>query len=618
MAFVRNNITSSFNLTGDQFGLYSENAGKVIVVTEDTSVTPPLIEKWYATATSNGELLAFLNDFSRFVLFDNSNTGGGGAAGVNSFNGRSGVVAPQPNDYTAGLIGFTPSGNFSSTNLQALATEIDTEKASATDLQTLQTSVTNIVNGTTNVAANHSGLTNDEPQRHVPALTANTTHYLNGAGAFSPLPVTSAPNASQVPFTPVGGIGSNNTQAAVAELDTEKVNKTTAINTVNGLTGGGNLSNSLTIALNIPSLPAVPVLDNADVLILSDTETGTHRRCTVQQLLASVISGTLYNGFWNASTNTPSLADGTGSAGDFYYVSVAGTQNLGSGNISFDVNDVVIYNGTTWGKMAVTNDVVSVFGRKGAITPQANDYNSTQVSHTPSGNIAASNIGAAINELDTEKASTADLGTTNTNLGNLQTSFNNHNHAHSTITDDEAARHLPALTTSADYLRGDGSFATFPTSLPPASHTHAHSELTDDEQTRHVATSGGTNGYVLTYDSAVSGTNNKWAALPAFTPPTYEEKTAAFTAVKSHFYQVNASAALAVTLPATPTVGDEVVLRISGASDTNIITFLRNGSNLEGVADDGTVTKNGVITIRFVGTIGTTDVGWTKIHGLLV
>ena len=67
----------------------------------------------------------------------------------------------------------------------------------------------------------------------------------------------------------------------------------------------------------------------------------------VSQLPTSVME---YKGSWNASTNTPSLADGTGDAGDTYRVSVAGTQNLGSGSITFVVGDLVIYNGSVWEK----------------------------------------------------------------------------------------------------------------------------------------------------------------------------------------------------------------------------------------------------------------------------
>lgn len=53
-----------------------------------------------------------------------------------------------------------------------------------------------------------------------------------------------------------------------------------------------------------------------------------------------------YKGAWNASTNTPTLTDGVGNNGDFYRVSVAGTQNLGSGSIEFTLGDEVRYNET--------------------------------------------------------------------------------------------------------------------------------------------------------------------------------------------------------------------------------------------------------------------------------
>jgi len=68
----------------------------------------------------------------------------------------------------------------------------------------------------------------------------------------------------------------------------------------------------------------------------------------VTQLPFSAIA---YQGAWNAFTNTPSLADGSGTAGDFYFVSVAGTQDLGSGNITFGVGDMVVYNGSVWQKV---------------------------------------------------------------------------------------------------------------------------------------------------------------------------------------------------------------------------------------------------------------------------
>lgn len=56
----------------------------------------------------------------------------------------------------------------------------------------------------------------------------------------------------------------------------------------------------------------------------------------------------IYAGNWDASTNTPTLADGDGGAtfgiGATFRVSVAGTQDLGSGNITFAVGDKIVYN----------------------------------------------------------------------------------------------------------------------------------------------------------------------------------------------------------------------------------------------------------------------------------
>ena len=55
-----------------------------------------------------------------------------------------------------------------------------------------------------------------------------------------------------------------------------------------------------------------------------------------------------FKGYWDASTNTPHLQDGTGTKGDLYYVDVAGTQDLGSGTQEFYVGDRVLYDGSVW------------------------------------------------------------------------------------------------------------------------------------------------------------------------------------------------------------------------------------------------------------------------------
>ena len=63
----------------------------------------------------------------------------------------------------------------------------------------------------------------------------------------------------------------------------------------------------------------------------------------------SAISGAMvYKGTWDASTNTPALANGTGTNGWYYRVVVGGTQNLGGENITFSAGDDVLYDGLIW------------------------------------------------------------------------------------------------------------------------------------------------------------------------------------------------------------------------------------------------------------------------------
>lgn len=59
---------------------------------------------------------------------------------------------------------------------------------------------------------------------------------------------------------------------------------------------------------------------------------------------------------WNASTNTPALANtDTGKKNIAYRVSVAGSQDFGAGSIAFEVDDYVINDGTIWRKFINNN-----------------------------------------------------------------------------------------------------------------------------------------------------------------------------------------------------------------------------------------------------------------------
>lgn len=89
---------------------------------------------------------------------------------------------------------------------------------------------------------------------------------------------------------------------------------------------------------------------------------------------ADVAGGLSYQGTWNASTNTPTLASSTGTNGYYYVVSVAGSTNL-NGITDWQAGDWLIFNGSTWQKIdqswaiAGANDnITSMTGITGGIS----------------------------------------------------------------------------------------------------------------------------------------------------------------------------------------------------------------------------------------------------------
>ena len=133
--------------------------------------------------------------------------------------------------------------------------------------------------------------------------------------------------------------------------------------------------------VRVKDLPNANTLADADELIIDSSSAGT-RRISYSELKTEVAgdyvaapstykvaplnssnkidatylptTGDTAKGGWNASTNTPTLANGTGTAGDYYDVTTAGL-SLG---ISFSVGDVVKYDGANWFKI---DSVANIF-----------------------------------------------------------------------------------------------------------------------------------------------------------------------------------------------------------------------------------------------------------------
>lgn len=180
--------------------------------------------------------------------------------------------------------------------------------------------------------------------------------------------------------------------------------------------GNGSVSNTefeyldgVTSAIQTQIDAKIPLTQKAAANGVATLDSGA--KIPISQIPDSLIGALNYQGTWDASTNTPTLANppSSGTKGYYYIVSVAGTQF----SISFEIGDWIVSNGSAWQKVDNTDLVSSVFGRVGNVVANSGDYNAGQVTNTPAGNIAATNVQAAINELDSEKQALISTPTNN-------------------------------------------------------------------------------------------------------------------------------------------------------------------------------------------------------------
>ncbi len=87
----------------------------------------------------------------------------------------------------------------------------------------------------------------------------------------------------------------------------------------------------------------------------------------LQNQINGLIGSSVYQGTWNAATNTPALASGVGTRGYYYIVNVAGSTNL-DGITDWNVGDWAIFDGTAWQQVDNTDSVTSVNGQTGAVS----------------------------------------------------------------------------------------------------------------------------------------------------------------------------------------------------------------------------------------------------------
>jgi hypothetical protein len=107
-------------------------------------------------------------------------------------------------------------------------------------------------------------------------------------------------------------------------------------------TSGGALSIATTIADTTVTGKVLTNLPTPSSAAIAASDTILAAMAKLQGQITGIPQGLVYKGTWNASTNTPTLASGTGTTGEFYIVSVAGTTNL-DGITDWQVGDWAIF-----------------------------------------------------------------------------------------------------------------------------------------------------------------------------------------------------------------------------------------------------------------------------------
>lgn len=168
----------------------------------------------------------------------------------------------------------------------------------------------------------------------------------------------------------------------------------------------------------------------------------------------AIVNPLQYRGTWNASTNTPALANtDTGKNGWLYQANVAGTVNFGAGPLTFKVGDKAVNNGTIWERWDNSDAVLQVNGQTGIVSLVTTDipegtnlyYTDTRFD-TRLATKTTSNLAEGSNLYFTDERAQDAVGTALTNTTTVNFTYNDAGNTISAIVNDASITNVKVAT----------------------------------------------------------------------------------------------------------------------------------------------------------------------------
>jgi hypothetical protein len=203
--------------------------------------------------------------------------------------------------------------------------------------------------------------------------TTTTKMFLSQTGDGTS---SAAPQWSVVTASDVGGVPTSRQLTINGTSYDLSLDRSWSVGTITSLTGEATASGTGAVAVTLTNSAVIGKvltgLNTSGGGTIVSTDTIVEAFGKVQNQISALVGGVMYEGTWNASTNSPTITSSVGNKGDYYVVSTAGSTTI-DGISDWKVGDWIIFNGSTWQKVDNTDLVSSVNGYTGAVVLTTSD-----------------------------------------------------------------------------------------------------------------------------------------------------------------------------------------------------------------------------------------------------